>query len=202
MALPPWLHYAKSRENLERFTLISPPSALETLPALTLAFDCAKKTILSPTGLSTLNQTFTGGDIPPAVFEQELKELEVYVIRWLWKKKEGSYEPFHIVPKNLPNRSVGVGNIFIDILVCILSETWFLKVKLNVLGCSLLSSQGGCSPLDGVRTTSRCFNVMVYPPCYCWGTCQHFISETGCQAIQTCSAGLLGAFWLPMLSQW
>lgn len=125
MTLPPWLHYAESGENLDDFILSPIPPTLETLPALTLAFECAKESILSPTGLTTLNQTFAQKDIPSAVFEQELNESEIYVIKWIEReRKESTYnrEPFHITPENLPNKAVVVGNIFIDLPVHMSSE--------------------------------------------------------------------------------
>jgi hypothetical protein len=112
MNYPQWLQYAQleneaDETNVAHLQLEDPPINMETFPALQLAFDCAKTTLLAYPGFSALADSFDE-PIEKVDVHAALNEIKLYVAKWF----RAARDAFHVPAHNKPE-SIVVGNVFV-----------------------------------------------------------------------------------------
>jgi len=144
MKYPQWLQYAQleneaDETNVANIQLEDPPANMETFPALQLAFDCAKTTLLADTGFSALADSFDE-PIERVDVHAALNETKVYVAKWL----RAARDAFHVPAHNKPE-SVVVGNVFVKLDVSWSYHQSIITLPLPCAHCSSIVSQSGRS---------------------------------------------------------
>ena len=112
MSFPPWLQYTRLENEADEtdvsgIQLEAPPSNLETLPALSLAFECAKLSLLTTTGYAALASSFDE-EITPSDVRNALDQTKVYVAKWIRAARDAFHVPLSTKPEN-----IDTGNVFL-----------------------------------------------------------------------------------------
>jgi hypothetical protein len=124
MECPPWLQCATVHPEFA-YMFIEDPPATDTLPALSLALECAKKAIISPTGTEAFTESCDRQRCSRETLEEQMQSLEIYIVNWTGAPQDlpnPTRNPFHVALEystwGTSHFPVAMGNIFVESGVC------------------------------------------------------------------------------------